>query len=174
MKRITAFFLAVLILAGCGKKDNGEAASLTAYEGYYQSVLETTHFSDESRYFDLELDLVHSAQGKYLYYVVIDDPQIAMYNIKALIVEDLVPFAETSKMMPTLGIFGTDVYHMIPYQNNKNASYYKGIVLSGESDGTVQQLYLVIEWTDRTRTVYNRQYFTIGLDYSKASSGGGE
>ena len=174
MKRITAFFLAVMLLVGCSRKDNGEAASLTAYEGYYQSVLEAPHFSEGTPYFDTDVDLVRSGQGKYLYYVVIDNPQIAMYNIKALVVEDQVPFGETSKMMPTLGIFGTDVYHMIPYQNNKDASYYKGIVLSGESDGSVHQLYFVIEWTDRTRTIYNRAYLTMDLDYSTAASGGQE
>ena len=173
-KKITVLFLSLLLMVGCAKKDNSQEAAMTAYEGYYQSVLEATHFNESSQYFDVALDLVRMSSGIYHYYVVIDQPRIAMYNIKALVVEDDVPYEESVKMMPTLGIFGDDVYHMIPYQSNKDANYYKGIVLSGESDGSVQTIRLVIEWTDRNRSVYNRQYFEMALDYSKAGTGEAE
>ncbi|MBR0478285.1 MAG: hypothetical protein IJJ24_04235 [Solobacterium sp.] len=174
MKKLTALFLSLLLLTGCAKKDNEQTAAMTAYEGYYQSVLDATHFSESSPYFDIDLDLVKMDSGIYHYYVVIDQPRIAMYNIKALVVEDSVPFEEAVKMMPTLGIFGSDVYHMIPYQSNKDANYYKGIVLSGESDGTLQSIRFVIEWTDRNRSVYNRQYFELPLDYTRAGAGEAE
>ncbi len=170
MKRFIGLFLSVLLLCGCAGKDNGgESAALTAYEGYYQSVLETAHFQEDSQYFDIEPDMIRLDDGTYRYYIVIDNVQIGMYNIKAMIVENDIPYEENDKMMPTLGVFENTVYHMIPYQSNQHGSYYKGVVLSGECDYPVISVKLMVEWTDRSRTVYNRQYFSFVLEYSEIS-----
>lgn len=165
MKKYLLVFLVILItLNGCSNlKKKSSDSSFEAYQSYYEAIEENSRFLDESLYFTLDGKMSKMPDGTYRYYVFLDNPQIAMYNIKFMAVENNVPYTDSTKMMPSIGIFEDQDYSLIPYQANTPNGYVKGLVISGESTQSEIQLKILVEWTDKTHEKFNREYFNYVL-----------
>ena len=161
MKKVFAAVLAIFITcSGCLKKTNDAAAKNESYKTYYESAASGNSFLSSSDYYSVTATMAELPDGKYTYYIFIDDPQIALYSITAIAVENGVEYSDTNKIMPSSGIFDTK-YSMIPNQVNKDAGYVKGIVLSGETDQPEVDLRLLIEWKDKTGKDTYREFLQV-------------
>lgn len=160
MKRVFLCFLSLLLLAGCTKKDENSISEekLDKYASYYRSVLDAENFEAASRYFDIYTEFHTGEDGTVLYYVYLDNAQIAMYDVEVIAVENMQPYQETD-MMPTKGIFEDQKFSMIPYQYNVNAGYVKGFAISGDVAGPDVQLNIMVVWKDSTRLNSFREFF---------------
>lgn len=161
MKKTISFLLiSFLIFSGCTKKNENEISQekLAKYASYYQAVLDNENFESASRYFDINAEFPESSDGKVIYYVYLDNAQIAMYDVEVIVVENMMPYQEND-MMPTKGIFETQKFSMIPYQYNLNAGYVKGFAISGDAESENVQLNIMVTWKDSTRLNTSRAFF---------------
>ncbi len=158
-KKLTAVLAAVLILAGCRSGKNTDTGMVN-YEGYFRAVEANAKFEESSLYYTVSTEMNQMADGTYRYYLIIDEPKIAMYDIVILAVENNAEFERTSKMMPSSGIFD-DAVSMIPGQVNSAAGYVKGIALSGETDQPTVELRVQVRWNDKNRQKETREFLTV-------------
>ena len=95
------FFLILSLLvciAGCGtKKDN--SLKMETYETYYRIVEEDTHPTGPSMYYTLSGEMTTLADGSHRYYVIVDEPKIAMYDCVVFIVENDILFFDSKLYM---------------------------------------------------------------------------
>lgn len=160
MKKLISFVMVILLLCGCSKHNENEISQdkLAKYASYYQTVLENENFEYASRYFDIYAEFPETSDGTVIYYVYIDNAQIAMYDVEVIVVENMQPYQET-EMMPTKGIFENQKFSMIPYQYNVNSGFVKGFAISGDAETEDVQLNIMVTWKDSTRLNTSRAFF---------------
>ena len=160
MKKMMTCLLALMMLCGCKQQDENIVSEekLAKYSSYYRTVLENENFESGSRYFDIYAEFHKSEEGSVIYYVYLDNAQIAMYDVEVIAIENMEPYQE-SQMMPTKGIFEDQKFSMIPYQYNVNAGYVKGFAISGDVDAKDVQLNIMVIWKDSTRLNVSREFF---------------
>ena len=110
----------LISLSACSyfnKKDIAAEDSL--YQAYYNSIKDNSKYTANNNYFKISAEMSQLPQGNYLYYVFIDEPQIAMYDIKVMIMEDGFIMNEDSDLLATVGIVDDTKVNMIPYQVDK-------------------------------------------------------
>ncbi|MBP3892145.1 MAG: hypothetical protein J6D29_08220 [Solobacterium sp.] len=168
MRKLFLVMMCSALLFGCTSKarNNDVNAANTAYAGYYKAIDDNSRFQSDSLYYDVEAEMIRMSDGTYRYYITIDNPQIAMYYISVLAVADHVPYENANAMMPSIGIYESEKYHMIPFQTNANTGYVKGLVISGESDHENIPIQMLVEWYDRTRENQRREFLEFEMNLS--------
>lgn len=163
MKKLTGWILAVcFFLTGCAGGSR-ESAALVRYRSYYNAVSENTEYVTETSRYSLSMEMVKEDENSYSYYIFVDQPRIAMYDVIVMAVENGIPYGETDHMMPSIGIFdGT--YSLIPNQVNREDGYVKGLVVSGSSDQPETDLRILVEWKDRYKEKTSRQFHHVILN----------
>ncbi|MGN1388186.1 MAG: hypothetical protein ACI4WR_00910 [Bulleidia sp.] len=159
----TLILCGILLLSGCSSSGSSESAAQAAYEGYYTSIETNSSFAESSLYYSVSAEMTEMSDSTYRYYIVIDNPQIAMYDIVVMAVENDIPLASSDKMMPNIGIFDSKEYCMIPFQSNPDDGYVKGIVISGETDSNPVSLKMLVEWKDRNHENTQREFLQMEL-----------
>ena len=149
-----------ILLSGCGT--GRQTADITRYETYYRAIEESTKYTASSEYYSVSAEMTSLDDGSYRYYVIIDEPKISMYDIVIMTVEDNRTFAETTKMMPSSGVFDASS-SMIPNQINSRAGFVKGLIISGECDKDQIFLKLLVEWKDRSLKNITREFIGFNL-----------
>ncbi|MCI5724026.1 MAG: hypothetical protein MR283_08545 [Erysipelotrichaceae bacterium] len=164
------YFLVLIIcvsmLSSCAKNEMKENAAIDMYKSYYSQVLSQDSYLENSEYFTLSTEMTRLSDGSYRYYVIVDEPTTAMYHCRIFAVEDDIPYQDNDKMMPTLGIFDTDV-SLIPNKIDKAHGFMKGLVISGESDKDHIELKLVVQWNDESGKSSNEQYLKTTIQYQQ-------
>ena len=146
-KKILNVLLIGLLLCGCTRnsKDNLNQAGIETYETYYTEVISNGHYTETSQYFTLSYEMIRVEDGSYRYYIILDDPKIAMYNVMMIDVENGVSYQECETMVPSFGIF-EDRVSLVPGQVNYEEGYVKGISISGQSDKDTMDLLILVRW----------------------------
>lgn len=146
-KKILNVLLIGLLLCGCTRnsKDNLNQAGIETYETYYTEVISNGHYTETSQYFTLSYEMIRVEDGSYRYYIILDDPKIAMYNVMMIAVENGVSYQECETMVPSFGIF-EDRVSLVPGQVNYEEAYVKGISISGQSDKDTMDLLILVRW----------------------------
>lgn len=146
-KKILNVLLSGLLLCGCtcNSKDNLNQAGIETYETYYTEVISNGHYTETSQYFTLSYEMIRVEDGSYRYYIILDDPKIAMYNVMMIAVENGVSYQECETMVPSFGIF-EDRISLVPGQVNYEEGYVKGISISGQSDKDTMDLLILVRW----------------------------
>lgn len=146
-KKILNVLLSGLLLCGCTRnsKDNLNQAGIETYETYYTEVISNGHYTETSQYFTLSYEMIRVEDGSYRYYIILDDPKIAMYNVMMIAVENGVSYQECETMVPSFGIF-EDRVSLVPGQVNYEEGYVKGISISGQSDKDTMDLLILVRW----------------------------
>ena len=139
----------ICLVAGISEKENFEG-EVPIYSDINQVVNEVN--------FDIYVDFHKADDGTVIYYVYLDNAQIAMYDVEVIAVENMNPYQETD-MMPTKGIFEDQKFSMIPYQYNVTAGYVKGFAISGDVNAEQVQLNVMVTWKDSTRLNVSREFF---------------
>ena len=146
-RMITAVICA-LLSCGCTLKSTRQdlyQSAIDTYETYYTEVLGNGHYTDTCDYFTLSYEMTQVEGDGYRYYVILDDPTIAMYNVMMIAVENAVPYEQCETMVPSFGIF-EDRVSLVPGQVNYEAGFVRGISISGESDEDHMDLLILVKW----------------------------
>lgn len=167
MRKIV-FYLSILslFLTGCSQFSKKTSTVDTIYESYYRATFENTKYVKATNY-TVSGELTKLPDNTYRYYIVIDQPQVAMYNIVVFALDDYVEFGQSNKMMASVGIYESSKYNMVPNQVNNESNFVKGVVLSGDSSKDRIDLRLMVEYKDRSGENTYRDY----LHYELSSDG---
>ncbi len=162
MRKVVTSLLCAFLFAGCFmRRDN--SADFAAYEGFYKSILDNDKFQEGSLYYQISAEMSTLADGSHRYYIFLDDAQIAMYDVVMLAIENGTPFEGSTKMMPSIGVFESQDYSLIPYQARTEKGYVKGLVLSGETAEDSVDIALLVEWRDKNKENAYREYLSFSI-----------
>lgn len=136
---------------------------MNMYRSCYQTLYEQKEFHSDSSFFSISMEIARAADGSYAYAVILDEPRTAMHDIRALVIEDDIPYDQETKMMPSAGIFD-EPCSMIPNQVNRSAGYVRGIALSGNTDHSPVSLRVLVEWKSESAGSMQREYIERRLN----------
>ena len=134
----------------------------TRYEGFISLIKEYDQYQESSNYFDIAVEMAKIDNG-YRYYITIDNPRIALYDVEALAIESDVDYDAT--MAANVGIFEETEYNMIPNQHNVDKGYVEGIVMSATCDKSNTTLYILVQWKNADFTITHRECFCLDCAY---------
>lgn len=149
----------VLLLTSCSNSKDIDAGAMERYNSMIEQLSTRADFKTKSEYFDISLD-VGSIDGAYRFYVTIDNPKAAMYNVEAIAIESDVDYS--NEMAANIGLFEDTKYSMIPNQTNASKGFVKGINISGVTKNENPVLYILVTWTNKDASVTKREFFKLG------------
>lgn len=152
------------LFVGCSKEEPVLNRGSQDYIAYYKNIEENEIFYEESNFYQISAELVNKGNNTYNYYIFIDNPKIAMYDIKVLAVEKDVLLADSDTMQASIGIFENSGYSMIPYQVNAAEGFYKGLMLSGETDKDSIVIEMLVSWVGADRNTVYKEFISFTLD----------
>ncbi len=162
MRKVLTALCCVFMLAGCASRKD-DSANMAAYEGYYKSIQDNDRFQEGSLYYQISAEMSTLADGSHRYYIFLDDAQIAMYDVVLLAVEDGLSFDTNDRMMPSIGIFESQDYSLIPNQARTDKGFVKGLVLSGETAQDSLDIRMLVEWRDKNKENAHREYLSFTI-----------
>jgi len=136
------------LLCAC---ENKSEVDYTKYYEYIEVINNNSEYVKPT-YYDLSVELTKVDDG-YRYYVILDNPQVAMYDIVMMVVDN----TNEDKLMPNTGLFG-DSYNLVPNQVNRDEGFVKGITLSGDCANDMVSLKIMVEWHDKSKANTYREF----------------
>lgn len=166
--KVTLIIVLLFVLTGCNKESSREEILLKKYETAYSELVSNNKFEEKSEFFKLEVITQKLSEGGYRVDVIMDEPQMAMYNIQLLMELDSKGFEQFDNINPSLGIVDDTEYNMVPNQVSDENSFYKGLILSSISDHSEGSLKMMITWTNYANTKSFVEF--IELPYSSVNN----
>lgn len=161
-KKIISLLFAMILLCSCTEIGKKKADPNERYVLMVETLQEHELFAEESSYFDITADMAR-IEGGYRYYITIDNPRLAMYDVELLAIEKGVNYM--NNMAANVGIFEDTKYNMIPNQSNPEKGYVKGIVASGVSSSPETTLYVFVQFKNADHTSAHSEYFKLDVRY---------
>ena len=154
---------ALLLISGCSKKDPNQISTekMQLYTAYYKSIMEMDRFQEKSDFYDLEVVMNQLPNGTYRYYVILDQPRVAMVDVEMLVVDAAVDYSQTSVIAP---------YSLIPNQVYPELGYVKGLMASGETTSPIVSLNVMVLWKDYAKLKETREYLQLTGDFENQST----
>jgi len=166
MRKLLLMFMMIVFLAGCANKSESiDKLKLENYAYIYQTITDNDTFNTVADHFDMQVVMSLIGDNEYRYDIIIDNPQVAMYDIKMMAVENNIDYSLADKMMPSIGIFDEEEYNMVPYQIETSLGFVKGMIISGTTNAPVINLKIRITWKDYTKVEETKNYFNLTVDY---------
>jgi len=161
MKKIIISVCLLLLLTGCTNTDNEESNNDADYNALNKTILDNEEYLSESNNFDINIVTNDLGDGTFRYYLIVDNPKIAMYDVVAMACDVKNINIDTEFMCPNVGIYEGLQYNMIPNQSNKDQNYIKGFSLSGISDTEDITLKIVVVWNNLNDTKKFKEFISI-------------
>ncbi len=171
MKKLLVLLLCVFLLAGCHNETKQmDEEKYNVYLTNYQSILDSEEKKTSSPNFDIQL-VRNELVDKYRYDLIIDNPKIALYNVKVLmIVDNTTRTIETDRMMPSLGMLENREYNLIPYQVDLSQNCYAGLNLSVLDYEPNIHVSVMVSYTNRDKNKNYREFFRLTWTEEEPSS----
>ena len=161
LNKIIIIFL-IFILCGCNIINNDNEEPNSRYVYLIEMLKEHSSYESSSDYFDIDVEIATINDG-YRYYVIIDKPTLAMYDIEMMAIEPDKDYTET--MAANIGIFDEKEYNMIPNQSNSEAGFVKGLVASGTTDKSEITLHVYVQFKNADFTNVHNEFIEISGKY---------
>ncbi len=161
IKALISIFL-LFCLCACDTNVLGSKDSSSHYSDLIELVSGYSNFVKSSEYFDIAADVAKIDEG-YRYYVTIDNPHYAMYDIEAIAIESGVDYSDN--MAANAGVFEDIEYHMVPNQFNASKGYVEGLVISGLSSSPNITLYVLVQWKNEDFSNTRREFIQLDAAY---------
>ena len=164
MIKKACLLILVFLIVSCNRGlISDQETKLQKYEAYYQGILDNEVFIEESKFFDIEA-IMNKVNDDYRYSVIIDHPQVAIYNIEMMvIVDDGSVSINYNTVMPASGIFDRS-YNLVPNQINEAAGFPKGIILDGICYQTKVTLLVMVAWKSEDNLNSYKEFFRLVAD----------
>ena len=162
MKKIITVLLVVLLLCACQNKGQKKTDASDRYLSIIDNIFTHNDFVSNSNYFDINAEVAKIDDG-YRFYVTIDNPRNALYDVEALAVEEGVDYSKI--MAANIGIFEDSEYCLIPNQTNPNRGFVEGVVISGVSTNPEVTLYVYVSFKNEDRSLTRYEYIKLNAAY---------
>ena len=171
LKKLMVCLLILVTLCGC-KNTNTRQLDEEKYNAYlanYQAILDYEDKKTESSHFNIQLVCNKLKDGNYRYDLIVDNPRVSMCDLMILMVEENLSLViDTSKMMPSVGIFETESTNMLPNQSATEKGYVKGVNLSLISSESTLRVGVLVAYSNMEKTTTTREYFSLVASYEEA------
>lgn len=151
----------IVMLCGCSSSHSkAQQESLKNYESYIDAVINNNGIESKSIPFDYKLNVVKKNDNTYEYEVIISNPQVAMYKIQAIAVDQNMD--ANTNVYPCFGLVGEDAkvqFNMIPYQVNTTRNYISGFGLNSLSASDQFTVNVMVTWKDALLQNTYRAFF---------------
>ncbi len=164
MKRILTLIVLLLCLCACSEDGKQKADPDEKYMNIIEMITEHETFETRSDFFNISAEMAKIENG-YRYYITVDEPRVAMYDIELLAIEKNVDYR--SHMAANVGVFEESEYHMIPNQSNPDKGFVKGIVASGVSKLPSTTLYVFVQFKNSDYSKVHTEYFELPVSYGE-------
>ena len=164
MKKILIILLALLSLTACQEYGKKEADPKERYIYLIEMLEEHQNFADSSSYFDIGVEMARIDDG-YRYYIIIDEPKLAMYDVEVLAIEKGVDYLDN--MAANVGIFEDMQYNLVPNQTNAKRGFVKGVVASGVTGKAETKLYVFVQFKNSDYSSVHTEYFEFTARYEE-------
>ena len=161
LRFLSVLFL-LIALCGCSNAGRQTADPNERYAFIIDLIRGQEVFSDRSDYFDIAVEMAKIDDG-YRYYITLDNPRIAMYDVELLAIEDGVDYTNT--MAANVGIFEEREYHLVPNQSNPKQNYMKGVVASAVTSRPETTLYIFVQFKNADYSAVHSEYFRFDVSY---------
>lgn len=164
MKKIFILLVVLITLVGCTSVGGQRINNEERYQGLIEMLNEYENYAEKSNNFNIALDIASINDG-YRYYVTIDKPKIAMYDVEAIAIEKDVDYTNT--MTASIGIFDESEYALVPNQKNTNKGYYEGIMMSGVSNSPEITLNVFVSYKNKDYSINHTEYIVLSGKYEE-------
>lgn len=151
----------VFSLFGCHDEQyQKDLDSMKVYQSYIDLVINNKGVESSTIPFNYKLNVKKENDNSYSYEIDIYNPQVAMYQIKAIAVNQSVD--ANTNLYPCIGILGSDAqksFNMIPYQGNGKKGFVKMITLDAISANEDFTVNVLVTWKDATLQNESRAFF---------------
>ena len=162
MKKILTLIVLLLTICGCKTLSKQDNAPNQRYFSLIDAIKERDNFVETSNYFDINVEMATINEG-YRYYVTIDNPRTAMYDVEAVAIEKEVDY--TNKMAASIGLFDETAYSMIPNQKNPNKGFVSGVVMSGTTTNPETTLYIFVSFKNEDHSLTYSEYIKLDVKF---------
>ena len=165
-KLLLALFILISASACQSAAQKQSAINLQRYNAYYNAILNNEKFQNSSDYYYISTIMNKLSDTEYRYDVIVDNPRIAMYHVEILVIENNKSLEVSDLVMPSVGIFETKEYNMVPFQINLKSGFTEGFGLSGTVKTPTTNLKVLVLWYDYAKVTQKREYFDLVARYS--------
>lgn len=163
MKKLILVFLC-LILFGCDKGVDKKNLSFQSYNDMKQLLQTNQKYGNRFEQAKLSVE-VDKVDKEYRYYIFLDNPKIAMYDIRAMAIIDGQNYDNI--MAANFGIFEDVNYSMIPNQSNVKNGFIKGFMMSGSSIKPSFKLKILIQWQNENNSKLFQEFILLDGNYAE-------
>lgn len=164
MRKLIILLIMAIFLIGCNNQPDRQELLLNKYKAAYNDLVTNDKFETSSTFYDLDVVVNKIANKQYRVDIIIDNPKVAMYNIEVIAELDSIGLEQYEEVIPSLGIVDQSVYHLIPFQVNKEEGFYAGLVLSGLTEQAAGDGILKIKWTNYAETKTYEEFLSFKYD----------
>ncbi len=164
MRKLLLIICLLFGLCACQEDGKQLANPDDRYMYIIEMIREHESFQTNSDHFDISVEMAKIENG-YRYYITIDNPRIAMYDIEMLAIEKDVDYR--NNMAANVGIFEEKEYNMVPNQANIEQGFVKGIVVSGISTKPQTTLYIFVQFKNADYSITRSEYFCLDVNYEE-------
>lgn len=157
MKKVILMVIISLLFSGCqvADKETLTDSQYNEYKNYIAIIDEQNQTQETSDFFDVQVVVNATNKNNYRYDIVIDNPKVDMYEIKAIAKIQ----TEDGFTYPSIGILEEGIFSLLPNVIDKDNNIYKGINLSGISSHQIQSIPLYVTYYTSTDSSAKRITF---------------
>ncbi|WP_028043763.1 hypothetical protein [Candidatus Stoquefichus massiliensis] len=153
MKKLILLICLLALCSACQQTE--QYSEFDVYQEMKDNLIKCHDFDNE---YPFHIQLVfNKLEQKYRYDLIIDQPQVDMYDIQALAYAN----EDDKQTCPVIGIFDDEPFHLKRNYINKAENFYKGIQLSGECDEMENVKVYVSYYTDESKTKKETKYIEV-------------
>lgn len=149
-------------LVSCKTNTSKEDNNKVEYNNYKKILEENTGKNSSNLLFDVSIKL-RKIKEKYFYNIIINDPKVAMKNVKIMVINSKAP----KDLALTVGILNNEIVSLIPFQSDKDNGVIKGISLNGESKTNTFDLNMLITFDDDENTKKYKYFVNFKINNGK-------
>ncbi len=164
MKKLLLIICLLIGLCGCQEDGKQLVNPDDRYMYIIEMIREHESFETSSDYFDIAVEMAKIESG-YRYYITVDNPRIAMYDIELLAIEKDVDYM--NNMAANVGIFEETQYTMVPNQANSEMGYVKGVVASGVTKNPQTTLYVFVQFKNSDYSLSHSEFIRLDANYGE-------
>lgn len=166
--------LLMVLLTGCKNLHHQDSESIKVYESFIDAVISNKGIESKIIPFEYKMN-VFKQKDDYKYEIELYNPQVAMYDIQAIAVDQNLD--SNTNVYPCIGILGDDAqkqFNMIPYQARGDKGFVKMIILDAVSPKEEFTVNVMVTWKDSTLQNQSRVFFNCNYVQEKGDVENGE
>ena len=167
MKRILILIVSLFLLCSCNSA-NSRTDLEEKYVNLVESLSEHTEFTTFSNHFTITTDISQINDSSYRYFVIVDNPRVAMYGVEIVAVEKGINY--TNNMAANVGVLSETSYNLIPGQVRVDKGYVAGLTVSGVSASSSPVIDVLVQWHSKDQNVV-QEFFEFQINIDEAENG---